>query len=88
MSNSSQQVLHFAGLLRDCLRQNDVQTVRICTLGATDNSHVGSVGTATGDDLVAGKHQRVGQHFYQLLVSEGQVSGADDCDSLRTTLLN
>lgn len=86
--DASEQVLHFAGLLPDCLRQHNVQTVGIGALGAAYDRHVGTVGATTGDYLVAGQDQCVGEHLDELLVGERQVSSADDGDFLRTALLN
>lgn len=86
--DTDEKVLNFSRLLTDCLRKNYGDAIRIGSLSASDDGHVGSVGTAAGEHVVAGKNERVGEHLDQLLVRQGQVSCTDDGDLSRTRLLN
>ncbi len=51
--DADEEVLNFAGLLTDCLRQDDVESVRIGSLSAANDSHVGTICATTSDYLVA-----------------------------------
>jgi hypothetical protein len=88
MFDTNQKILHFSRLLSDGLRQDYFQPIRIGSLSASYRSHVGPVGTAAGDYLVAGKHKSVAQHFHKLLMSQRQVAGSDDSYTPRSGLLN
>jgi hypothetical protein len=88
MFDTYQKVLHFSRLLSDGLRKDYFQPIRIGSLSASYRGHVSSVGTAAGDYLIAGKHERVAQHFHKLLMSQRQVAGSDDSYAPRSGLLN
>jgi len=84
---TDKKVLYFTGLLPNCLGQNNAQSVGIGSLRSANHRHIGTVGTAAGDDLVAGEHKRVGKHFHKLLMRQRQVTGADYCHFARAGLL-
>ncbi len=68
--DTDQKILHFARLLPDRLRKDNFEPVWVGSLRSADDRHIRSVGTTTGDNLIAGKNERVAQHFHQLLMSQ------------------
>jgi len=56
-------------------------------LRSPDHSHVATVGTTTGDYLIAREDESIAEHLDQLLVSERQVAGSDYRHSPWTGLL-
>ena len=53
--DADEQILDFAGLLTDGLRQNNAEAIGVGALGAADDGHITTICTATGDDLIAGE---------------------------------